>query len=67
MNQKLQSEEYIRYKLCKEFGWDFNTYENQPPFFIEELIVFMNQEYLNEKNQSKIGSTPRPSGMGIKR
>lgn len=34
-------------------GWDFYTYENQPPFFIDEIVVFLNQESLREKNKTK--------------
>lgn len=36
-------------------GWDYYTYQSQPRFFIEELLLIMNQEYeiqkLNQKMQ----------------
>lgn len=37
------SETYQRYLLCKEFGWDYHTYQAQPAFFIDELLTIMNQ------------------------
>lgn len=30
-------------------GWDYYTYESQPPFFIEEIRLFMIQEGNREK------------------
>jgi hypothetical protein len=29
--------------MCKEFGWDYFTYEKQPAIFIDEILVVMNQ------------------------
>lgn len=31
-------------------GWDYYTYETQPVFFIEEILIFMNRE--NSKNKT---------------
>ena len=46
----IHSEEYQRCIICREFGWDYYTYEKQPARFIEELLVIMNQESQKEKS-----------------
>jgi hypothetical protein len=38
-------------------GWDYYTYENQPPFFIEEVILIMNQEAQKAKADEKRSQT----------
>lgn len=48
---RAKSEEYIRYIICKEFGWDYETYEKQPLFFIEEIIIFLTQEAERDKRE----------------
>jgi len=54
-NASVSSEEYLRYVICKEFGWDYYTYEAQPPSFLEEIYLFMYQENKREqKEQDKI-------------
>ena len=30
--------------------WDFYTYELQPPFFIDQIVLFLSQEAAREKN-----------------
>ena len=52
MDQAVPSEEYTRYVICKEMGWDFHTYESQPPSFIEAILIFMNQEALRSKRDT---------------
>lgn len=49
----IESEEYTRYVICKEMGWDYYTYQAQPPFFIEEVLLVMNQEAQFNKRESK--------------
>lgn len=47
--------------------WDYWTYEKQPPFFIEELAIFMKQEALREEDEIKKIKNPMVKGKGIKR
>ena len=47
-------------------GWDYYTFEKQPPFFIEELLIFMLQENNKQNNEMKQVETPKQS-KGIKR
>lgn len=49
----VRSEAYIRYKICQEFSWTYYEYMSQPPFFIEEILLIMNQEGQTEKRQAK--------------
>ncbi len=49
----VRSEAYIRYKVCQEMKWDYYTYMIQPPFFIEEILLIMNQEGQTEKRQAR--------------
>ncbi len=49
----VRSEAYVRYKICQEFGWTYYEYMSQPPFFIEEILLIMNQEAQTEKRQAK--------------
>ncbi len=49
----IRSEAYTRYVVCKEMGWDWHTYMAQPPFFIEEILLIMNQEAQKEKKDAK--------------
>jgi hypothetical protein len=37
-------QEYTRYHICKEMGWDYFTYLSQPSFFIDEIIDCINAE-----------------------
>jgi hypothetical protein len=39
--------------LCKEFGWDFYTYELQPPWFLDELVLIFNQEESMKEQKQK--------------
>lgn len=34
-------------------GWDFYTFEKQPPYFIEEILIFMLQEANKKESESK--------------
>lgn len=47
------SESYQRYIICKEFGWDYYTYNNQPTFFIEEIMTIINLEVGKQKKEIK--------------
>ena len=49
----IRSEAYVRYKICQEMKWTYYEYMNQPPFFIEEILLIMNQEGQTEKRQAK--------------
>ena len=60
MEGKAKSEEYTRYIICKEFGWDYYTFDKQPPFFLEEIVIFMKQE--NEKSKGELNKTPKGKG-----
>lgn len=42
----------MRYIICKEFGWDYITYNNQPQFFLDEISIFLFQE--NQKNNQEV-------------
>ena len=35
-------------------GWDYYTFMAQPPKFLDEVIVFLQQESLKERDQSAI-------------
>jgi hypothetical protein len=35
--------------ICKEFGWDYQIYMNQPTWFIQEILIIMNQEAQKER------------------
>jgi len=50
---KVRSEAYGRYVVCKEMGWDWHTYMAQPPFFIEEISIIMNQEAQKTNKETK--------------
>ena len=49
---KARSEEYRRYVICKEFGWDYYTYERQPARFIDEVTIIMQQETQHQENEA---------------
>ena len=61
----VRSEAYIRYRVCQEFGWTYYEYMSQPPFFIEEILLIMNQEGQNEKRQTR--EAERKAKMAKKR
>lgn len=63
----IKSEEYIRYLICKEMNWDYYTFESQPPFFIETILLFMNQEgqKMKQDNQKYRGHSVPPSGRRV--
>lgn len=56
----------MRYIICKEFGWDFFTYEAQPPFFLDEIGIFMMQESEKQQEDSKSVKIKQKS-QGVKR
>lgn len=33
--------------------WDYYTFEKQPPKFIEEILIFMNQESQKARSETK--------------
>ena len=44
-------------------GWDYYTYENQPLFFIEEILIIMGQEAQKTNRDSKqLGSKAKRAG-----
>lgn len=52
--------------MCKEFGWDYFTYEKQPAVFIDELLVIMNQiaeKEKREKNDAERKAKAKRPGM----
>lgn len=57
------SGEFTRYCICKEMGWDYYTYMKQPPFFIEEILIFM----LQENNSKKVQDSRSESVKGYNR
>lgn len=62
------SESYKRYLICKEFGWDYYTYERQPESFVNEILLIMNQESEAKKVQAKkvkrsMSKSARKSGV----
>lgn len=69
LGESLVSEEYLRYSICKEMGWDYYTYESQPPFFIEEMLIFKRQEAEKENMEGKkvSSSVSKASKRGIPR
>lgn len=34
-------------------GWDYYTYESQPPFFLEQIEIFILQEALKAKDEQR--------------
>lgn len=58
------SESYQRYILCKEFHWDFETYESQPNFWIDEILVIMHQE---AQKQEKDAEKNKPKSNKLKK
>ena len=34
-------------------GWDYWTFEQQPPFFIDELLIFLKQEVDRQNQETK--------------
>lgn len=42
-------------------GWDYYTFMAQPPFFIEEVLIIMNQQ--SQKEQKEMSSAERKSKM----
>lgn len=41
--------EFMRYKICRDMGWDYHTYMRQPMFFLREILEFaeIESEYRN--------------------
>ena len=33
------------------FGWDYETYQRQPNWFIQEILIIINQEAQKEKKE----------------
>jgi len=61
------SEAYGRYLICKEFGWDYYTYEAQPSRFIEEISIIMNQEAQKQKREIEKAKVKRPHTPATRR
>lgn len=53
--EKRPSEEFGRFVICREMGWDWWTFENQPSFFIEEIAIILKQE--SQKNAMDLSRT----------
>lgn len=47
--------------------WDYYTYESQPPFFLEEIIIFLQQENEKQADEARKLSKPKTPGGGMKR
>jgi len=47
--------EYVRYRVCKEMGWDYWTYAQQPTQFIQEVLTCLeaDAEYQEIKSREK--------------
>jgi len=59
----VNSEEFTRYAICKHMGWDYYTFEKQPPFFIEEILIFMMQENNKQKiDTNRVSEISKPKG-----
>jgi hypothetical protein len=45
-------------------GWDYYTYEAQPPFFLDEIKIFMYQENekANDDNRKAKAPPVKPKG-----
>ena len=41
---KIDQQEYVRFKICEKMKWDYETYERQPRFFIEQISKFLELE-----------------------
>jgi hypothetical protein len=41
--------EYVRFTICREMGWTFQEFEEQPIFFIEQIVLFLIQESNKQK------------------
>jgi len=54
------SEAYQRYVFCKTFGWDYYQYDSQPAWFIEELLIIMNQENKKQKREAEKNKPKTP-------
>lgn len=53
MGNSVRSYEYTRYSICEKMGWDYYTFESQPVFFIEEILIFMLQEHEKVKKDAR--------------
>lgn len=70
MGRAGHSEAYKRYLICSKFKWDFYTYEQQPTWFIDELMIILNQEAQQKSREAKKasrGSSNMTSGLGSMR
>jgi hypothetical protein len=43
----------IRVQICREMGWDYWTYQNQPGEFINEILGVMMAEQRAHKDKEK--------------
>jgi hypothetical protein len=59
----------MRYVICQHMGWDYYTYEKQPPHFIEEIVIFMTQESNKQKLDMKksSGNSANMKSKGVSR
>jgi len=44
-------EDFVAVLLCEKFGWDYETYENQPVWFIRLILAKMSidNEFLKQQ------------------
>lgn len=56
----------MRIAICEKFKWDYQTFENQPPFFIDEIVIHLNQEANRSKHEERKNQLKKSNG-GIRR
>jgi hypothetical protein len=39
--------------VCRAFGWDWHTYQNQPAWFITVILAMLEQEAEESKRRNK--------------
>jgi hypothetical protein len=53
--------------LCKEFGWDYYQYELQPPWFLDEMVLVLNQEENMKEQKQKEADRKSKMKSGLRR
>jgi uncharacterized protein YbaP (TraB family) len=39
--------------VCREFGWDWHTYQNQPNWFIQVVLAMLREEAEESNRRAK--------------
>jgi hypothetical protein len=39
--------------VCREFGWDWNTYQSQPKWFIDIILAMLREEAEESNRRNK--------------